>query len=157
MEQTWIVVANAGRARIFSRALARGPLTEIDDMVNSAVRQGNDDTESNLHGPTSAGKSIHNTGGALPNKAYEPPQTPNEHETELFGRSVIAALMQGYQQGSFQHLELIAGPQFLGQLRLLLDPNLKPLVTLELNKDYTQLSPTDLRDQLAAQQQKTES
>ena len=157
MDQTWIVVANAGRARIFSRALARGPLTEVDDMVNAAVRLRTAETETDRLGPMSAGKSIHNTGGALPNKTYEPPQTPSEHETELFGRSVIAALMQGYQQGSFQHLELVAGPQFLGQLRLLLDPNLKPLVTLELNKDYTQLSPTELRDQLAAQQQKMES
>ncbi len=95
MDHTWIVVANASRARLFSRAGANGALDEIDDMVNAAVRLRTAETETDRLGPTSAGNSIHNTGGALPNKAYEPPQTPTEHETELFARSAIAALLQG--------------------------------------------------------------
>ncbi len=62
--------------------------------------------------------------------------------------------MKGHQSNQFQHLELVAGPQFLGLLRQMLDPNLKPLVTLELNKDYTQFSTGQLREQLAAQREK---
>lgn len=152
MDTTWIVVANAGRARIFSRQGAEGALNEIDAMVNSAVRLRTAETETDRLGPTSAGKSIHNTGGALPNKAYEPPQTPTEHETELFARSIIAALLRGHQQSSLQRLALVASPQFLGLLRQLLDPQLKPLVDWELDKDYTQSCPSQLRDQLAARQ-----
>ncbi len=153
MESIWIVVANASSARLFSRQGANGPLDEIDAMVNASVRLRTAETEPDRLGPTSAGKSIHNTGGALPNKAYEPPQTPTEHETELFARSVCAALLQGYQQGRIQQLALIASPQFLGLLRQLLDPQLKPLVAWDLNKDYTQFSPTELQQQIAAQRQ----
>ena len=153
MDRTWIVVANASRARVFLREGANGPLVEFDAMVNAAVRLRTAETETDRLGPTSAGKSVHNTGGALPNKAYEPPKTPTEHEAELFARSVVASLLQGHQQERFQHLALVASPQFLGLLRQLLDPQLKPLVAWDLNKDYTQLSPMQLQEQLAGQGQ----
>lgn len=38
METTWILTADAGRARIFSESNPAQPLEEIDDMVNSAAR-----------------------------------------------------------------------------------------------------------------------
>jgi len=41
---------------------------------------------------------------------------------------------------------LAASPQFLGTLRQLLDPRVKALVKIELNKDYTQLSAQQLRE-----------
>lgn len=122
-------------------------------MVNTAVRLRTAETETDRLGPMSAGKSIHNTGGALPGKAYEPPQTPTEHETELFTRSIVTALLLGLQQGGFQRLALIASPQFLGLLRQMLDPQLKPLVDWDLAKDYTQSSPTQLSEQIAARQE----
>lgn len=151
MDLTWIVVANASRARLFSRKGNNGVLEEIEAMVNAAVRLRTAETETDRLDPTSAGKSVHNTGGALPNRAYEPPQTPGEHETELFARSVCSALLQGHQQGRFQHVALVANPQFLGLLRQLLDPQLKALVAWDLNKDYTQLRPDQLQEQLTAQ------
>ncbi len=151
MEKTWIVVANASRARLFAREGTAGALTEVDDLINAAVRLRTADTETDRLGPTSAGKSRHNTGGALPNKAYEPPQTPAEHETELFARSVITCLLDGYRQGRYQHLELVAAPQFLGLLRQMLDPTLKPLVQRELNKDYTHASVSELGQQISGQ------
>lgn len=148
MTATWIVCANASRARIFSQERLSDPLTEVGDMVNTAVRLRTADTEQDRLGATSATKSAHNTGGAAPNKTYEPHQTPAEHETESFARSVAAFLLQGHQQGHFQRLTLAASPQFLGVLRRLLDPNLKPVVGLEINKDYTHCTLAELRDHL---------
>jgi len=150
MNATWIVSANAGRARLFSQANAIEKLEEINDMINAAVRLRAAQTESDRIGPTAAGKSIHNTGGAIPNKTYEPPQTPTAHETELFARSVASLLLQGHHDGRFTHLTLVASPQFLGILRKLLSPQLKPLVGLEINKDYTHFNPAQLRQQLQA-------
>lgn len=154
MDQTCIVVANAGRARIYYQAAASGPLLEATDMVNSAVRLRNAELESDGIGPKAAGKSMHGTGGALPTKAYEPPQTPTERETELFARSVIAFLQEQYQKGTFQQLALVASPEFLGLLRNLLSPQLKSALSWEINKDYTQFSGQQLRDQLAQNKQK---
>jgi protein required for attachment to host cells len=148
MNATWIVSANASRARFFSQARPSDPLEEVSDMVNSAVRLRAAETELDRIGPTSATKSPHNVGAATPNKTYEPHQTPVEHETELFARSVAAFLLQAHQEGRFQALALVASPQFLGVLRKLLDPKLKSVVGLELNKDYTQFTAAQLREQI---------
>jgi protein required for attachment to host cells len=150
MNATWIVTANASRARFFSQLHASDPLEEVNDMVNEAVRLRTSETESDRLGPTSATQSIHNTGGALPNKTYEPPMTPTERETEKFARSVADYLLKAYQDKRFTQLSLVVSPQFLGVLRKLLSPQLESAVQLEINKDYTQFSPSQLWDQIRA-------
>jgi protein required for attachment to host cells len=150
MHATWIVSANAGRARFFSEVRPSDPLEEIEDMVDDAVRLRTSETESDRLGPTSATKSVHNTGGATPNKTYEPAQTPAEHQTELFARNVASYLLKRHQEGRFDHLALVASPQFLGVLRKQLDPKLESTVSLEINKDYTQCNAAQLREQIQA-------
>ena len=152
MDATWIVSANAGRARFFSQAGAAANLEEVEDMINSGARLRTVETESDKIGPTSATKSMHNTGGPLPNKAYEPHQTPVEHATELFAKTVAQFLLKGQQQGRFRKINIVASPQFLGILRQQLDANVASAVSLEINKDYTQASPAELQQHLRAQQ-----
>jgi protein required for attachment to host cells len=155
MDATWIVSANAGRARVFSQSGAAAGLEEVEDMINSGARLRTVETESDKIGPTSATKSMHNTGGPLPNKAYEPHQTPVEHATELFAKTVAAFLLKGQQQGQFKQLCLVASPQFLGILRQQLDANLTSAIGMELNKDYTQASPAELQEHIRAHLAKT--
>lgn len=154
MAATWIVSANAGRARIFSQENASEPLQEIKDMVNSAVHLRTAETESDKIGPMAASKSAHNVGASLPTSGYEPNQTPGEHQTELFARTITEFLLQGQQEGRFKQLALIASPQFLGILRKLLDPNVVSLVNLEINKDYTQSNPRQMLEQIQAHEAK---
>jgi protein required for attachment to host cells len=151
MTETWIVTANSGHARVFFEAEPSAPLQEIGDMVNEAARLRTEDTLSDRLGPTAASKSKHDTGGALPNKTYQPNTTPQEHETERFAKTVSQFLLQGYQEGRFKRLTLIASPEFLGTLRMQLDPHLKTVVANEINKDYTHLGPAQLHEQLAQQ------
>jgi protein required for attachment to host cells len=155
MDATWIVSANAGRARFFSQSGAAASLEEVEDMVNAGARLRTVESESDKIGPTSATKSMHNTGGPLPNKAYEPHQTPVEHATELFAKTVAEFLLKGQQQGRFKQLCLVASPQFLGILRQQLDANLTSAVSMELNKDYTQASAAELQEHIRAHQAKT--
>jgi protein required for attachment to host cells len=150
MQANWIVAANASRARFFSQEHSSDALEEINDMVNDAARLRMTETESDNFGPTSAGKSVHNTGGATPNKTYEPAQTPDVHQAELFARDIAGFLLQSYQEGRFQQLSLVVSPQFLGMLRKLLDPKLESAVKLEINKDYTRFSPAQLLEQVKA-------
>lgn len=151
MHTTWIVSANAGRARIFSQTQANAPLEEINDMVNADVHLRTAETESDRIGQRSASKSQHSVGAPTQPSGYEPNQTPSEHQTELFARSIAEFLQQGHQQGKFQQLALVASPEFLGTLRKLLDANLESSVSLELNKDYTQSSAEQLREHIQAQ------
>src|SRR6476661_4156054 len=113
MNTNWIVSANASRARFFAQAPASDSLEEINDMVNDAARLRMIDTETDKLGPTSATKSIHNTGGATPNKLYEPAQTPDEHQAELFAKDIAGYLLECHREGKFDQVSLVVSPQFL--------------------------------------------
>jgi protein required for attachment to host cells len=166
MQTTWIISANAGRARFFSESDPAEPLQEIEDMINDAARLRALDMETDKMGPTAATNSSHNIGGTqgagfahnakagAPNKTYQPAQTPAQHETEKFARDISHYLMEAHQQGRFQQLVISASPEFLGALRSCLDPQIKPLIKLEVNKDYTQSNAQQLREQLLAQMSK---
>lgn len=148
MDTTWIVTANASRARFFSQAAPSASLEEVEDMVNSGARLRTSESETDNIGPTAGGKSTHNVGNATPNKAFEPHQTPVEHQTELFARNVAEFLLKGQQQGRFGQLCIVASPQFLGILRQQLNSNVASAVSLEINKDYTQTSMAELQEHI---------
>jgi protein required for attachment to host cells len=165
MQTTWIISANAGRARIFSEADPAEPLMEVEDMINDAVRMRESETERDKSGVTAAGSSGHNIGGTqgvgfahngkvgAPNKQYEPPHTPAELESEKFAKDISHYLLDAHREGRFQQLVISASPQFLGALRSFLDPHIKPLIKLEVNKDYTHSNPQQLREQIREQLQ----
>ena len=168
MPTTWIITANAGRARFFCENDPAEPLQELEDMVNNGARLRTQESETDRLGPTAAGKSGHNIGGTqgvaaahnagagAPNKQYEPNQTPVEHATELFAKDISQFLMKAHQEGRYDRIVLSASPQFLGSLRNNFDPHLKPLIKTEINKDYTNVAVSQLRETLAAQQAKAE-
>ncbi|MFL6659477.1 MAG: host attachment protein [Massilia sp.] len=163
MQTTWIVSANAGRARFFTESDPAEPLQEVEDMINAAVRLRVRETETDKIGPTAATNSGHNIGGTdgigfahnakvgAPNKAYQPAHTPSEQEAEQFARDISVYLVDAYRAGRFEQLVIAASPQFLGALRQFLDPHIKQLVKLELNKDYTHSNAQQLREQVHEQ------
>jgi protein required for attachment to host cells len=108
------------------------------------------ETETDSLGQRAASKSIHSVGQPTQPSGYQPNQTPAEHQTELFARSVADELLQMQQQGRFDKLVLIASPEFLGVLRKLLDPKLLAAISLEINKDYTQSRPDMLGQHIEA-------
>ena len=150
MDTTWIVSANTGRAHIFSEPNPTKPLQEIESMVNPSARLDTGETYTDRLGPRAAGKSIHSTGGALPTSQYQPQQSPDEREAESFAKDICGYLLKAKQEGRFNKLGLVAAPGFLGVLRKVLDPQLKPLVSYEINKDYTHSDGQQLREQIRA-------
>lgn len=124
-------------------------------MANDAVRLRTSETESDDLGLRSASKSPHSVGAPRPQSGYEPAQTPAEHQTELFAREVADYLLKAYQEGRYKQLCITASPEFLGTLRKLLAPQIVSAIRIEVNKDYTQFSPQQLKDQLRANKDKT--
>jgi Protein required for attachment to host cells len=168
MKPTWIITANAGRARFFEESALTEPLREIEDMVNSGARQSISDLVTDQIGPTAAAGSGHNIGGTqgvglshnanvgAPNKAYQPAVTPVEAETIRFAKEIAAYLAKAHQEGKFGKLVISASPQFLGTLRSVIDPHLKDVIKTEFNKDYTSVPVNQLREQLQALKDKQE-
>jgi protein required for attachment to host cells len=152
MDTTWIVTADEGRARIFADADRNAPLQEIEDMVDAEARLRTAEATTDRLGPTGSGMSAHPGGGATPNKEFEPHQSHSEHAAEKFARDLAAYLLKAQQEGRFQRLVLAAAPKFLGALRKQLAPQLVKVVRQEINKDFTQSSPHQLREHLLANQ-----
>jgi len=150
MSTTWIVSADAGRARIFAETDTQKPYEEVEDLVSPNARARDIDINTDRIGTTAAGQSIHNTGGATPNKQYEPAQTPEQHDATLFAKEICTTLLKGAQDKRFAKLVLVAEPKFLGVLRGQLDKQLQPLIDYELNKDYSHSNGQQLREQLHA-------
>lgn len=148
MSATWIVTANAGRARFFAQTDVSEPLHEVNGLINTAVRLRTTDTESDALGQMAASRSGHGAGAAAQPSGYEPHQSPAEHKTELFARSVAEFLLRARHEDCFQRLCIMAAPEFLGVLRKVLDSNLHALVVTEVNRDYTQLDAVELRQKL---------
>lgn len=149
MAATWIVSANSSRARIFSQSHPTDKPEEVFDLENEKIRLPAADRTHDRLGPTAATKSKHGAGASAPNKTYEPHMSPNEKEEVKFARDISKFLLKSYQEHRFQHLVLAASPDFLGELRAYLDPHLEPLVTQEINKDFTMDGPDQLREHLA--------
>jgi protein required for attachment to host cells len=150
MDTTWIVSADAGRARIYAESNPDKPLQEVEDMVNGAARLRDSEINTDGNSPHAAGKSSNNTGGALPGSDYQPAQTPAQHNAEIFSKDIATFLMQAQREGKFQKLALVASPKFLGLLRVALDPQLKNLVSFEIDKDYTHSTGQQLQEQIKA-------
>lgn len=167
MQTTWVLSANAGRARFFCETDPSQPLEEVEDMINDAVRERVlDASNTDKLSPTAASKSsqgiggtegvgfAHNAKAGAPTKLYQPAQTPAEHEAEKFAKDICKFLTEAHQAGRFQQLVVSASPQFLGVLRANLDHNVKQAITFEANKDYTHCNAQELREQLLAQMSK---
>ncbi len=147
MNTTWVVAANAGRARLFAQAAANAPLEEIEDGVDTAARLRAADTETDDLGRRSQRHSP--TPSSQQPSGYQPHETPKEHEAERFARNVAAVLARGRADGRYAHLVLTAAPEFLGLLRRHLDPQVASCVRAEIHHDYTQLDPARLRERIA--------
>lgn len=150
MGATWIVSANAGRARFYSQPAPSEPLVEINDMVNDAVKLRTEESQTDRLSPRAAGDSIHSVGGATPTSLYQPATTPEEHQSEIFARDIAGFLAHAHQENGFQKLSLVASPQFLGLLRKELEPKFGKAIELEIDKDYTQYGAAQLLDAVNA-------
>jgi protein required for attachment to host cells len=151
MDATWIISANASRARIFSQARPGQPLEEIDDMINTPARMRAHDLETDDLGLRAAAKSRHNVGAPRTPSNYEPDVSPAEHETQRFARSIGDFLHKAHLDGRYRDLCVVASPEFLGMLRSeLRHQHLDSTVKSEINKDYTHCSPDELRQRIQA-------
>lgn len=137
MTATWILIADSSRARLFTVDNARAPLQEIESFSHPECRARTQDLISDKQG-----RSRDNL------RNLDPDIEPKRQEAILFGKQLTEHLKDGRQKGLFKKLYIAAAPSFLGILRDKLDPQTAQLVVEEVNKDLTQLNPTEIRRHL---------
>jgi protein required for attachment to host cells len=129
MSTTWVVVADASRARIFQADTPAGALTEIETLAHPESRLHEGDLVSDR-----SGQDLDpNTGGHNMGRGKEWKQEEIGH----FAKEVCLHLEQGHSKGSYAKLYLMAAPAFLGELRQHLAKPVHSLVAGEIAKDLT--------------------
>ncbi|NWN82249.1 MAG: host attachment protein [Halomonas sp.] len=125
---TYIVVADAARARIFTRDALE--LVEKESLVHS---------ESRLHEGdlvTDRGSDVHESTGTS-SRSSGGESMARTHEEQVFAKQVAERLYRARTDNSLAKLILVAPARFLGQLRDKLDGPTAKLVIHSLTKDLT--------------------
>ena len=137
-----VVVADAGRARLFSSPPGNTrQLDELQDLVNPQIRVPDHEALSDRRGHVT-----HATAGI--GHSFEPRETQHEHAAEAFGRELCQLLGTAPYAHNIERIYLIAAPAFLGVLRQQFDPQLRSRIVLEVASDLTRHSVADIRDVL---------
>lgn len=116
MSMTWIVVANARHARIFSHS---GPNKSLELIQESAL------SESDMNVAESSGR------------ASPKCKAPDKLNAQGFAHRLANDLYKARSRGAFQRAILVAPPAFMGLLNAELDAPTASLVSSRLDKDYT--------------------
>ena len=141
MSNTWILVAESSRARVYSSKSSSMPPVEIEDLVHPAGRLHEGDLVSDS--PGSDGASIGQGRHVL-----DAETTAGEHESLVFAKELAERLDRARSEGVFDKLVLIAPPGFLGLLRESLSRTVRESVTREINKNLVRESPEALHSYL---------
>jgi protein required for attachment to host cells len=137
---TWVLVADSSRGRLFSAPEHRKPWTLIKEFTHAASRQTAGSLTSDQPGRTQSSAS----GGA--HSAMESKTSPKEVEFIHFAHELAGVLHDGHGQQSYTRIVLVAPPHFLGLLRKSINPTVSKLIGATLDKDYMHLSQDDLHE-----------
>jgi len=142
MHNTWVVVADSARARIFRRNARWQKLDEHQDLAHPESRLHDGDLKTGGRGEQreSTNRSAHSSDYAV---------SPSEKHAEDFARDIAHTLHDGRSRGDFEKLVLVAPPSFLGHLRHKLDNTTAQCVTQEVDKNWSRRSAQDIEGLLA--------
>lgn len=140
---TWVVVADAGRARIFQyRGLKQLLQPALDRQLVHDTRPSREiASDRQGRGFDAGGEGRH---------GMEPGTDPHRYEQQCFAQEISGLLEQHHNQGDFRHLVLVAPPGMLGDLRANLSDRLRQLVSREEDKDLTRLGTDQLSERIQA-------
>ncbi len=144
--RTFVLVANASRARLFEREQGTGVLTLVEEREHPESRAKNADLVSDKPGRTFPGSTHTERAG------MEEPTIPKRHEAEVFARELADDLSRRHNEHTIGELVITAPPGFLGMLRGALGTHSNKVsdrVMLWLDKDYTQQDPRTIAERLA--------
>jgi protein required for attachment to host cells len=140
MKRTWIVLANASRARILDREPDGGGLEELADLVHPQSREKGSELTSDREGH--AQKAHGDPGHA--GTAFQAHTEPRQKEHAIFASEVSRYLEEAVTQGRCSGLVLIASSPFLGELKSHLGGAAQRVVSATIPRDLSSFSGRDL-------------
>ena len=144
MAEQWILVADASRARIFSRGGDHGALKTVDTLEHPQSRAHEGDLRTGDKGTS------HDQAGEGERQS-DPQTTTMEKHADIFARQIAERLKSGFNDTAFRHLVLVAEPAFLGRLREQIDAPMNRSVAHTIDRNWAQHDSTWIAKQLDKQ------
>ena len=138
MPTTWILAADAARARLFALDDDDAAPRELADFLHPAGRQKASDLLAD------APARYFRRGRRDRTSASEPHTPPEQVEEECFARELADELERGRTGNRYERLCIIAPPRFLGRLREAMSKELEKLVSQSVPKDLVALDPASM-------------
>lgn len=128
---TWVLVADAARARIFASTKSGKPWKLVEELEHQQSRMRNRELD-----PKEQGRQRQSAGMAH-RPRMEPRTSPQQVEKNHFAQQLAGKLSQAVVQGDCSSLVLVAPPHFLGQLKSTLSDQATKSIGATVAKDYT--------------------
>ncbi len=144
MDTTWILIADAHRARCFERRPADQSLSELADFVHSTTRISSEPKGSDISG--AAGKGHGRTGHA--GTQFEPHTEAHAKERALFAGELAAYLNEGVATQRCNAIVLIATSPMLGELRPSLNSAAAKVLRRSVAADLTHYTGPELKERV---------
>lgn len=144
MDKTWILIANAERARCFDRDPTDHSLAELADFVHPHTSLTGEAGGGDLTG--AAGKGHGRTGHA--GTQFEPRTDAHSKERGSFARQLADYLNDGVAAQRCKALVLIATSPMLGELRPCLSSAAEKLVRSSVTSDLTLYRGPELKERV---------
>jgi protein required for attachment to host cells len=144
MEKTWVLIANAARAKCFERHGRDHSLTELADFVHPHVPLSKKTGKGDLTG--AAGKGHGRTAHA--GTQFEPHTEAHAKERAIFSRQIADYVNDGVAQQRCTSLVLIATSPMLGELRGCLSDATMKLVHTSSVSDLTSYAGPELKKRI---------
>jgi protein required for attachment to host cells len=138
---TWVLVADAAEAKIYSQTNRNADLAEVVSMQHPEARAHEQDLTTDK-----TGRSFDRVGGGR--HAMGQQTSAKEQSTINFAKSIAKRLDQGRQNGDFSQLVLFAAPSFLGLLRVELSEQTRREVVYEASKDLVRENASSIKAHL---------
>ena len=144
MEKTWVLIANAERARCFERHATDHSLTELTNFVHPHGSLTGEASGGDLTG--AAGKGHGRTGHA--GTQFEPHTEAHAKERGSFARQMADYLNEGVAAQRCNALVLIATSPMLGELRPCLSSATDKVVRSSIASDLTRYEGPELKERV---------
>ena len=140
--KTWILIADASRARILERVGARKRLHPVGNGGLETEIKPNRELISDRPGRAADRRGA----GSHPMQSVD---DWHRLEKERFAAELADRLSRAAVAGAYDKLVLIAPPRTIGDLRASLDESARQRVVAEICKDLTQLPDRELKEAIA--------
>ena len=143
MNDTWILISNASRARLFSIPRKGKSWQTLREFEHPESRLRGHEIMADRPGRT------HQRAAKETRAGLQPPTDPKDIEAEHFAQQLAAVLKDGHGRHAYSRLVLVAPPQFLGLLRKSIGDQVAKRVSASLDKDLTEVKDADLPERVA--------